>query len=66
MYQKGIRRWPVGVAMVPRGDVGLIFAGIGLATKVIGQDLYAALITMVMVTTLVVPPWLKALYGGKG
>jgi Kef-type K+ transport system membrane component KefB len=66
VYQKGMRRWPVAVGMVPRGEVGLIFAGIGLTNGVIGQDLYAALITMVMVTTFVVPPWLKALYSRKG
>jgi Kef-type K+ transport system membrane component KefB len=29
VYQKGVRRWPVGVGMVPRGEVGLIFAGPG-------------------------------------
>jgi Kef-type K+ transport system membrane component KefB len=62
VYQRGVRRWPVGVGMVPRGEVGLIFAGIGLANAVIGPDLYAALVAMVMVTTFVVPPWLKVLY----
>ncbi|HLC43146.1 MAG TPA: cation:proton antiporter [Methylomirabilota bacterium] len=65
VYQGGARRWLVGVGMVPRGEVGLIFAGIGLASGVIGKDLYAALITMVMITTFVVPPWLKALYGRR-
>ncbi len=65
VYQKGVRRWPVGVGMIPRGEVGLIFAGMGLTSGVIGQDLYAALISMVMVTTFVVPPWLKALYGRR-
>lgn len=63
MYQKGIRRWPVGVGVIPRGEVGLIFAGMGLAGGVIGTDLYSALVAMVMVTTFVAPPWLKALYG---
>lgn len=65
VYQRGARRWLVGVGMVPRGEVGLIFAGIGLASGVIGKDLYAALITMVMITTFVVPPWLKVLYGKR-
>jgi Kef-type K+ transport system membrane component KefB len=63
VYQPGVRRWPVGVGMVPRGEVGLIFAGTGLAAGVIGQDLYAALVAVVMLTTFVAPPWLKMLYG---
>ncbi len=62
VYQRGVRRWPVGVGMIPRGEVGLIFAGIGLAHRVIEQDLYAALVIMVMASTFIVPPWLKALY----
>ena len=62
VYQRGVRRWPVGVGMVPRGEVGLIFAGAGLAAGVIGQDLYSALVVVVMLTTFAAPPWLKALY----
>jgi Kef-type K+ transport system membrane component KefB len=48
--------------MVPRGEVGLIFAGAGLAAGVIAEDLYSALVVVVMLTTFVAPPWLKALY----
>jgi Kef-type K+ transport system membrane component KefB len=62
VYQPGVRRWPVGVGMVPRGEVGLIFAGTGLAAGVITGDLYSALVVVVMLTTFVAPPWLKALY----
>ncbi len=62
VYQPGVRRWPVGVGMVPRGEVGLIFAGAGLAAGVIAGDLYSALVVVVMLTTFVAPPWLKALY----
>lgn len=62
VYQRGVRRWPVGVGMVPRGEVGLIFAGAGLAAGVIGQDLYSALVVVVMLTTFAAPPWLKVLY----
>ncbi|MGH7373834.1 MAG: cation:proton antiporter [Candidatus Rokuibacteriota bacterium] len=62
VYQKGVRRWPVGVGMVPRGEVGLIFAGTGLAAGVIAQDLYSALVVVVMLTTFAAPPWLQALY----
>jgi Kef-type K+ transport system membrane component KefB len=62
VYQPGVRRWPVGVGMVPRGEVGLIFAGTGLAAGVVAPDLYSALVVVVMLTTFAAPPWLKALY----
>lgn len=62
VYQKGIRRWPVAVGMIPRAEFGLVFAGVGLSRGVIDQPLYAALVTMVMVSTFIVPPWLKTLY----
>lgn len=64
VYQRGVARWPVGVGMIPRGEVGLIFAGIGLTTHVIDQTLYTALLTMVLLSTLVVPPWLRMVYQG--
>ena len=62
VYRPGVRRWPVAVGMVPRGEVGLIFAGVGLAAGVLEAGLYSALVAMVMLTTLAAPPWLKALY----
>lgn len=62
IYQPGVHRWPVGVGMVPRGEVGLIFAGAGLSAAVITDNLYSALVLVVMLTTFVAPPWLKALY----
>ncbi len=65
VYQRGVRKWPVAVGMIPRGEVGLIFAGIGLASGVVTEDLYSALVVMVMLTTFVAPPWLKALYGSR-
>lgn len=51
----------VGVGMIPRGEVGLIFAKIGLAANVFDAGLFGATTLMVMVTTLVVPPALKRL-----
>lgn len=48
----------IGVAMVPRGEVGLIFAQMGLATGAIGADLFGAVMLMVLATTLVTPPLL--------
>jgi len=62
VYQRGVSRWRVGVGMIPRGEVGLIFAGIGRAGGVIEAGLYAAVVAMVMLTTFVAPPWLKVLY----
>ena len=46
----------VGVAMVPRGEVGLIFAQMGLASGALSAELYGAIMLMVLVTTLVTPP----------
>ena len=63
VYQRGVRRWPVAVGMVPRGEVGLIFAGAGLAAGVLAPDLYSALVVVVMLTTFAAPPGLKVLYG---
>jgi Kef-type K+ transport system membrane component KefB len=48
----------VGVAMVPRGEVGLIFAQMGLASGAIDGGLFGAIMLMVLVTTLVTPPLL--------
>jgi len=52
------RKLLVGVAMVPRGEVGLIFAQMGLASGAIDAPLFGALMLMVLVTTFVTPPTL--------
>ena len=49
----------IGLGMLPRGEVGLIFATLGLQSGVLGQNLYAALLLVVLVTTLVTPPLLR-------
>ena len=49
----------VGLGMLPRGEVGLIFAGIGLREGILGDDLYGALLLVVLATTLATPPLLK-------
>lgn len=51
-------RWLIGLGMVPRGEVGLIFAGLGLRHGVLDDDLYGALLLVVLVTTLMTPPLL--------
>jgi Kef-type K+ transport system membrane component KefB len=59
------RKLVVGVGMVPRGEVGLIFAQMGLAAGALDAGRYAALMMMVMVTTLAAPPALRMLLGGR-
>jgi Kef-type K+ transport system membrane component KefB len=61
VYQRRVRRWPVGVGMVPRGGRAHLRRD-GLAAGVIAEDLYSALVVVVMLTTFVTPPWLKVLY----
>jgi Kef-type K+ transport system membrane component KefB len=56
------RRLVVGVGMVPRGEVGLIFADIGRRAGVLGDEVFGAMLLMVMVTTFIAPPALKALF----
>ena len=55
------RRLLVGVAMVPRGEVGLIFAQMGLLSGALTPVLFSALTLMVMVTTFITPPILARL-----
>jgi Kef-type K+ transport system membrane component KefB len=52
----------IGVGMIPRGEVGLIFAQVGLTTKVFDEGLFSAVTLMVMVTTFMAPPLLKVLF----
>jgi Kef-type K+ transport system membrane component KefB len=51
--------WVVGTGMVPRGEVGMIVASIGLSMGVISSDLYSIVIFMVIITTLLTPPVLS-------
>lgn len=69
VIERGASRLAVGLGMIPRGEVGLIFAGIGATLMlpnaegtpepVIGGATFAAVVIMVIVTTLVTPPLLK-------
>jgi Kef-type K+ transport system membrane component KefB len=61
---KGIDRLTVGVGMIPRGEVGLIFANVGLGLTIAGRPViapatFSALVVMVMATTMITPPALK-------
>ncbi len=67
----GVDRLAVGIGMVPRGEVGLIFANIGLGLviageRVIGPSVYSAVVVMVIVTTMITPPALKWSFSRSG
>jgi len=55
----------VGMGMVPRGEVGIIVAQIGLSLAVIGAELYGVVLFMAVATTLVAPPFLKWFYASE-
>ena len=52
----------VGMGMVPRGEVGIVVAQIGLGMAVISDSLYAVVLMMAVATTLIAPPFLRILY----
>ena len=70
VVERGLNRLAIGLGMIPRGEVGLIFAGIGATLMlpnaqgvnepVIGAGTFGVIVMMVIVTTLVTPPALKA------
>ena len=61
VWKKGLNRTVIGVGMIPRGEVGLIFATIGLSSKLLSPGLYSAVALMVMLTTFLAPPLLRRL-----
>lgn len=61
-----LNRLGVGIGMVPRGEVGLIFAQVGLASGVLHPPLYAAIVAMVVVTTFAAPPLLQRAFADGG
>ena len=61
VLKRGTRKIVVGVGMIPRGEVGLIFAQIGLSAKLLDSGYYSAVALMVMMTTFVTPPVLRRL-----
>jgi Kef-type K+ transport system membrane component KefB len=56
---RSVNRLAVGIGMMPRGEVGLIFAAIGKTLGVITDFLFSAIVLMVIVTTVAAPPLLK-------
>ena len=58
-----MNRLAVGFGMMPRGEVGLIFAGIGRGIGVVDEGLFSAIVLLVMVTTVLAPVLLRATMG---
>lgn len=56
-----VNKLVIGVGMIPRGEVGLIFAAYGLSHKIVNQQIYVALLIMIIATTFITPPILKQL-----
>lgn len=63
---RGVRRAFVGAGMVPRGEVGLVFASVGRASGALGPAVFAAVVVTVMATTFLAPPLLKSLRPKSG
>ena len=64
VLERGVDRLAIGVGMIPRGEVSLIFAGLGSSAllqgrPVLSQATFSALVLMVMLTTFITPPLLK-------
>ncbi|MBO3458134.1 cation:proton antiporter [Aetokthonos hydrillicola Thurmond2011] len=60
--QDKINRLAIGVGMIPRGEVGLVFLGIGASTGILSKPLEAAIIMMVILTTFLAPPLLRFVF----
>ena len=58
-------KWTIGFGMLPRGEVGLIFASIGLSVGALSEELYGSVLVVVLVTTLVAPPLLRWRLGNQ-
>ena len=69
--ERGLNRLAIGLGMVPRGEVGLIFAGVGLKLKIgeqpiLNDRVFAAILVMVIITTLLTPPLLQWSFSRHG
>ncbi len=60
--QPGINRPAIGIGMIPRGEVGLVFVGIGSASGTLDKPLQVAIIIMVIMTTFLAPPLLRLVF----
>jgi len=67
VLERGVDRLVIGVGMIPRGEVGLIFAGMGSTLVLAGKPIlspttFSALVLMIMLTTFITPPLLKVVF----
>lgn len=61
-------RWVIGMAMIPRGEVGLIFAELGRVSGIFTNEVYAGMVIVIALTTLLPPfvmKWYYGRYGGR-
>ena len=61
-------RWVIGMAMIPRGEVGLIFAELGRVSGIFNNEIYAGMVMVIALTTLLPPflmKWFYARYGDR-
>lgn len=59
-------RWMIGTAMIPRGEVGLIFAELGRESGIFNNEIYAGMVIVIALTTLLPPFVMKWFYGRYG
>ena len=59
-------RWVIGLAMIPRGEVGLIFAELGRASGIFSNEIYAGMVMVIALTTLLPPFVMKGFYARYG
>ena len=59
-------RWVIGMAMIPRGEVGLIFAELGRVSGIFNNEIYAGMVIVIALTTLLPPFIMKWFYGRYG
>lgn len=60
--QPNINRLAIGVGMIPRGEVGLVFLGVGSASGALSKPTEAAIVMMVILTTFLAPPLLRIVF----
>ncbi len=59
-------RWAIGLAMIPRGEVGLIFAELGREAGIFNSEIYAGMVLVIALTTVLPPFVMRWLYGRHG
>jgi len=60
-WKPGLKKLVIGVGMIPRGEVGLIFAQVGLSSRLLDAGLYSSVALMVIITTFIAPVLLRAM-----